>query len=389
MRVALIVEWLDAWRGGAETSTLQFLHHLLEFGCDIDVYTRSSAPSRPRLTIHTVDAGGPTRAFKTLSFSRRADAAVREKQYDVVHAITPALSADVYQPRGGTYAETIARNKVLPQSRPRRAARSALQLFKFKQRLMLNLERRLFANSNGPVVVALSNYVVRQLKEHYDLPAERIRVIYNGVDPDTVSLQARVRDRDAIRSLYKIRDDEFLVLMVAHNFKLKGLRCWIDALANLRHERGLPVQAIVVGKDSVVPWRKLVAAKGVEDCLQFAGATQRVRAFYHAADSMVHPTFYDPCSRVVLEAMVSGVPCVTTRFDGASEVVENGVNGFVVDSPEDTRELADCVEKLADLATRRHLGEAAARIADRVSMRRHAEDMWGLYQELSNGRNTA
>ena len=386
MKVALIVEWLDAWRGGAETSTQQFLDHLLEMGCEIDVYTRSSLPSRPRLTVNTVGAGGPTRAFKTLSFCRRCDAAVQDKSYDIVHAITPALSADVYQPRGGTFAETIARNRVLPQTRPRRAARAAMQLFKVKQRLMLNFERRLFARPNGPVVVALSNYVVRQLKEHYDMPAERIRVVYNGVDPDPTTPAARAKDRASIRDLYHIRDDEFLVLMVAHNFKLKGLRCWIDALAMLRHERGVAVQAIVVGKDSVVPWRKLVAAKGLNDCLQFAGATQRVRAFYHSADAMIHPTFYDPCSRVVLEAMVSGVPCVTTRFDGASEVVENGVNGFVVDTPENTRMLADCVGQLADEATRRRLGEAAAQIAERVSMRRHAEDMWRLYQELSNGR---
>jgi UDP-glucose:(heptosyl)LPS alpha-1,3-glucosyltransferase len=385
VNVALIVEWLDTWRGGAETSTQQFIQHLLDLGVDVDVYTRSSTPSRPHLRVHTIGAGGPTRALKTLSFCRRCDEAVRRGRYDIVHAITPSLTADVYEPRGGTYAETIARNLALPQTGSARVAKRVSQYFKLKQRLLLNFERRLFGRAGGPVVVALSDYVVRQIGHHYNLPPERLRVVYNGVDPDTSSAQARARDRESIRGLYKITDDALLVLMVAHNFKLKGLRCWIEALALLRRERSLPVHALVVGKDSVLPWRKLVTAKGLDDCLQFAGPTQRVRSFYHAADVLVHPTFYDPCSRVVLEAMVSGLPCITTRFDGASEVIEDGVNGFVIVSPEQTRMIADRIAELGDASRREGMGRAASQIADRVSMRRHAEGMYHLYQELSNG----
>ena len=54
MKVALVVEWLDSWRGGAETSTLQFLHHLMDRGVEVHVFTRSRPSPAPGLHVHTV-----------------------------------------------------------------------------------------------------------------------------------------------------------------------------------------------------------------------------------------------------------------------------------------------------------------------------------------------
>ncbi|GAG49772.1 unnamed protein product, partial [marine sediment metagenome] len=121
MKVGLIIEWLDAWRGGAETSTQQFVNRLIDLGVELEVYTRSRLPARPGMKVHTIKVAGPSRAMKTLSFCRRADEMVREAAPDVVHALTPSLAADVYQPRGGAYPETIRRNLALRRSRSARA----------------------------------------------------------------------------------------------------------------------------------------------------------------------------------------------------------------------------------------------------------------------------
>jgi UDP-glucose:(heptosyl)LPS alpha-1,3-glucosyltransferase len=121
----------------------------------------------------------------------------------------------------------------------------------------------------------------------------------------------------------------------------------------------------------------------VADRVCFVGATERISPYHHAADVLVHPSFYDPCSRVVLEGLVAGLPCITTRFDGASEVIEDGVNGFVIDDPRAVDALAERVRRLADPELRARVGRRAAELSERVSMRRHAEQMLAVYGELT------
>lgn len=384
--MALIIEWLDAWRGGAETSTQQFMNHLIDMGIEVELYTRSHLSPRPGLRVHTIQVAGPSRALKSAAFGRAVDRAINLRRPAVVHAISPSLVADLYQPRGGTVAETIERNLALRSTAASRALKRVGQHLNLRQRMMLRMERRMLGDKDGPVVIALSDYVVRQLKQHYDLPPERIRKVFNGVDPDTSDAETRARDRREVRELYGLTERDVLVLMVAHNFRLKGLRPWMEALSLLVSEGSCRVKSIVVGKDDAIRWQRISERRGLSDWLQFAGPTQRISAFYHAADVLVHPTYYDPCSRVVLEAMASGLPCVTTRFDGASEAIEDGVNGFTVESPEQTTELAEAVKRACDAEVRGLMGAAARQVSDRFGMRRHTEQVVELYREVESTR---
>ncbi|MGB2984362.1 MAG: glycosyltransferase family 4 protein, partial [Phycisphaerae bacterium] len=240
----------------------------------------------------------------------------------------------------------------------------------------------LLGRPDGPLVVAISDYVVRQLKHHYSVPDERIRRIYNGVDPNHATARERSGHRATIRREFGISDSDCLVLLIAHNFRLKGVRCWMEALA-LLVERGITdVRSLVIGKGDAERWHRLAARLGIADYLTFIGPSDRVRELHHAADAIVHPTYYDPCSRVVLEAMTAGLPCITTRWDGASEMIEDGVDGYVLDDPQDIAALADRVERLRDVELRRKVGRAAGTVADRVSMARHAREIMSLYEEM-------
>ena len=213
-----------------------------------------------------------------------------------------------------------------------------------------------------------------------------IQKVFNGVDPDTADEERRLRDRTEIRELYQVGHDDLLIVVAAHNFRLKGVGRWIEALALLRRDASLSPKSLVVGKDKPMRWQRMAASAGVSDRVEFVGATRRMQAFYHAADVLAHPTYYDPCSRVVLEGMVSGLPCVTTRYDGAAEVIEDGSNGFVLDSPEDVAGLAERVRRLSNPALRRTMGARAAQVWPQVSMARHAEGLVRLYGELTRRR---
>jgi UDP-glucose:(heptosyl)LPS alpha-1,3-glucosyltransferase len=383
----VIIERLDAWRGGAETSTAQFIDRLIELGAQVDVFTRSEVASRPGITVHTIRSSGPSRALQTLSFCRRADKQVAGGGYDVVHAISPSMVADVYQPRGGTYAEIRERNVAVRSSSIGRMLKRVTQCLDVKQRMMLRFERRMLAQPDRPLVIALSNYVVRQLTRHYGVPTKRIRKVFNAVNRPTVDEATRRQDRRAVRDLYAVDSDQVLVLMVAHNFRLKGLEPWIEALDLLGRVRRGRIVSLVVGKDRTTGWLRMVKRRGLENVLRFTGPTDNITPFYHAADLLVHPTFYDPCSRVVLEALAHGLPVITTRFDGASEAVHPGKNGYVIESPEDIEELAGKVYEMMNEQRRGDMAEAARALGREIDMRRHAREVFDVYEMIVNGRS--
>ena len=54
MKVALVAEWLDPWRGGAETSTQQFIHHLMAGNVELHLFTRSRPSPTPGMHVHTI-----------------------------------------------------------------------------------------------------------------------------------------------------------------------------------------------------------------------------------------------------------------------------------------------------------------------------------------------
>ena len=387
MKVALVAEWLDAWRGGAETSTLQFLHQLMARGVELHVFTRSRPSPAPGLHVHTVTGASMSRTRRSVTFTHRVERLLRADSFDIIHAISPCHHADIYQPRGGVVAESIERNIALLAPGPARRLKRYVNHFNFKQRYTLALERTLLGNRDGPLVVAISDYVVRQLRRHYTVPDERIRKIYNGVNPDRAGARQRAEHRAAIRREFDIAPSDVLVLFIAHNFRLKGIHHWMEALALLAGGGAADVRSLVIGKGDSERWHRLAARLGIADRLTFIGPSDRVSEFHHAGDILVHPTYFDPCSRVVLEAMVAGLPCITTRWDGASEMIEDGVNGYVLDDPRDVQALAGYVDELRDVDRRQAMGRAAGAITDRVSMARHAGDMLALYDELRIATN--
>jgi UDP-glucose:(heptosyl)LPS alpha-1,3-glucosyltransferase len=80
--------------------------------------------------------------------------------------------------------------------------------------------------------------------------------------------------------------------------------------------------------------------------------------------------------------MASGLPAVTTPWDGASEMITHGKNGFILGDSNDAESLASIIEGLADPGHRKAIGEAAREVREHVSMARHTEQMLDLYAEL-------
>jgi UDP-glucose:(heptosyl)LPS alpha-1,3-glucosyltransferase len=389
MRIAIVQETVDTQRGGAETSTRELAGHLAALGVEVTVVyrgERAAALTDERVTYLPIAVAGFSRALRTYRFVQAVPGVCRELRCDVVHAITPCLCADVYQPRGGTFAETVARGLAAVRSPAARAVKRVGRLFNVRQRFLLRLERTLLRRRPARVVVAaVSQYVGRQVTEGYGFPAERTRVIFNGVDVAPLAEGERERRREERRRALGLESTVPLVLFVAHNFKLKGLEALLYAVADGAHAGAEPCHLVVAGRDRPERYRRLAARLGLGERVHFVGAQTPIREWYAAADVLAHPTWYDPCSRVVLEALALGLPVVTTRLNGAAEVMEPGRHGEVIARPADTAALAASLRRALDPAVGAACRADAARLRVELSMARHARELKALYEELATG----
>ncbi len=83
------------------------------------------------------------------------------------------------------------------------------------------------------------------------------------------------------------------------------------------------------------------------------GAVRDLPALYAAADIFLLPTLYDPFSNACLEALAAGLPVITTRHNGFSEIIEHGVHGSIVDDPLHPAPIRDALVFWSDAERRR------------------------------------
>ena len=108
-----------------------------------------------------------------------------------------------------------------------------------------------------------------------------------------------------------------------------------------------------------------------------------MRRYYAAADFFVLPTFHDPCSLVVFEALAMGLPVISTRANGACDVIEDGMHGFVMEDAADVGALAAAMGKLTDPEARRRMSAACLELRGLISHARHVDELVEIYGRVT------
>lgn len=387
MNVAIVQEHLDPRRGGAETSVLEMARELAACGVEVTLVCATAPPegTASGVEVRVFDVGSGSKRSCTRRFIEAADLWLAAGGFDIIHAVTPCRSCNVYQPRGGTYRETIERTLAVVRNPAVRAVKRLGRLFNARQQMLLRIEEEILGRSEPPVVAAVSEYVRRQvLAIRPGYPAERLRVVFNGVTIAPLSAEERAARRAVTRASLGIAEDVPVVLLVAHNFRLKGLG---ESIRGLACAGGPAARAVllVAGRDKADVYRRQARAAGIGDRVRFLGAATPVRDLFAAADLLAHPSWYDPCSRVVLEALCCGVPVVTTRLNGAADAIAEGETGIVVATPADERALGAAVVAALEPRVRANARARASGACERLSMRRHARELLALYSRVSSG----
>jgi UDP-glucose:(heptosyl)LPS alpha-1,3-glucosyltransferase len=218
------------------------------------------------------------------------------------------------------------------------------------------------------------------MKRYFGVPDEALTVITNGVDIRRFTPEMRQERRREERGQLGLDAHELAVLFAGTGFERKGLRYAVEAAGLVAKDA--PVRLLVAGRGPAGPYARLARRMGVEDRVNFLGETGDIEALYAAADVFVLPTLYDPFPNACLEAMACGVPVVTTRITGVAEIIDPGVDSFVVESGDAVLDLAAALRALLDPSRREAVGIAARRKAEQHSFEANLDRNLALYEEV-------
>lgn len=230
-------------------------------------------------------------------------------------------------------------------------------------------------------VIAVSEAVARKLRAQKVFPAEKIRVIHNGVDAQRF---------EAARSYAESqrRDSLLRVGIVGELSEVKGQEDFVRAAALVTARLREAVEFVIVGEDASPSGQTrallegLIGKLGLERCVRLEGRREDVAGLLHSFDLLVSASHTEAFGMAMVEAMACGVPVVATATEGAREIIEDAKAGLLVPIG-DVEAIAAAVESLLRDAPRRSaLGARAREIArQRFSLQRMIEETERVYAE--------
>jgi glycosyltransferase involved in cell wall biosynthesis len=236
-------------------------------------------------------------------------------------------------------------------------------------------------------VIVCSRYMENELKYVFQLPADKVRVIPNGVDPENY-----VRRSERVRRDFYAAPEERMVFYVGRLVREKGVQVLLDAVPRVL-ERMPNTKFVIGGKGPYLEELRAQADRlGIAPRVYFTGYIDdgARNALYHWADVAVFPSLYEPFGIVALEAMAAKTPVVASGTGGLGEIIEHGLDGLKV-PPGDSQALAEQILLVLQNPARARMFQERAfrKVREQYDRRRAARETARLYREVWAERQSA
>lgn len=387
MRIALNFQSVDPARGGAETYVVDLCHRLVARGHRVDLYAESwrEGVLPPAVRCVPVPAAGRSKLERVFSFGRNSEEALKAADHDCSVGFVNTWHHDVLIPQGGVHGASLEANSRRFPDGWRRAVyllgkRANARFWAYRR-----IERMQYDSERPARYVAVSRMVMGHLQRFHHVPKNRIHVIPNAIDAERLAVPQPGAVRCRFRNALGLAPEDLVGLFVGHNFRLKGLGPLLRTLADRSRRRpdGRPIHLVVCGGGAIAPFRRLSRRLGLDGVVRLVGYIDDVRAAYWSCDFFVSPTYYDPCSLVVFEALACGLPVITTACNGAGELMTDGREGFVVTEPGAIGELTAALDHMADDGERRRMSTHASALGREQSLDRHVDRLVKVFEEVA------
>ncbi len=390
-KVAIIIERANITLGGAERSVLELTAALTTLDYEVKILAAKGQEKAEYTCVLCNDIRGERVKYHV--FENHLKRHLKENYYDIIHSVLPFDFADIYQPRGGAYPETILRNAASYQNSFIKSFKRTTSFFNVRRKTLMKAEKRICEIPNGPVVIAISDYVAKQFKRHYNIYDNRMITIPNGVEVDRqIDEEAITNLRTRITRQLKIKknDKPVYFLFAANNFRLKGLTPLLKAMQKvlLSVNKSRKFCLIVAGKDRDYKYKQIAKKLKISDMILFLGYIENIQNLLEIANVAILPTYYDPASRFILEALAAGIPVITTQFNGAMDLFSNNRHGKVIDTPVNINALSEAISYFTETKNIQNASQAilADDLKQKVSVNRVANQLESVYNSIFSAK---
>ena len=385
LRVALVIDTYNPAKGGAEGYVRGLALGLADRGHDVFVLARNVAPEPDgRITVIPVLAPKHPKWLRLLGFVRGVERIVGKREFDVVHGVGYNTGVTLLNPHCGVEQSWIEGDDASRESAWGRLFGKIRRGLKIRDHLILRLQRRQYRDPRVRAIVAIAGMIKDDMVRFHGVDGDRVRVVFNGVDLERFHPRLRNEVRQRERSRLGIGEDEIVILLVANNFRLKGVFPAIRMLPRLVELTDRPFRLFVVGRGDTKKYLAEAKRLGVDDRVRFLDYVPDMPPLYAAADIYYHPTFYDSCSLVVLEAFAAGLPVITTVKNGASGAITERAAGRVLTDPRDTDETARALADFFPDDARKGALEASKRLRDGYDEKKNIDQIEAIYCEIAD-----
>jgi glycosyltransferase involved in cell wall biosynthesis len=357
---------------------------LRDLGCEIHILipgSKTNTQTKNGLYLHTVKTNllrsqGNGIVFSATSY-RSVNRICNDYKIDIIHSQSPS-----------GFGYSIFRNKKRPfvvtlhgTSFGELSAYSNVPFSNFSTALMRDaiLVQPLFAlftsieYKRANKIIAVSKYLTQEAKNFYHLPKEKIVPIYNGVNlPELKSSSSETEEGQN-------------VLFVGRLIWRKGAQYLIDAFPQVLSAYPDAKITIVGSGEQKKFLQEKVKQLKIDDSVQFLSnvPSDRLWELYSQADVFIQPSLYEPLGITVLEAMSFSKPVIASRVGGIPELVQNGVNGLLVE-PGNTNQLVEATKRLfSDPSLGRKYGQnAREKVEAQYTWKKIGQKTLQLYEEL-------
>ncbi len=237
--------------------------------------------------------------------------------------------------------------------------------------------------------IVVSEALKRRLIDTHKISPDRVSVIYNGVEIDEYDFtNASIK----IREEFGVKEGMLLAGTAGRLVYQKGLPFFIRAVKYIKDkdpEISKNIKYIIVGEGALRKvLEKLADDLGVSENIIFTGFRTDVKNILSAMDIFVLSSVHEGQPLVILEAMASGKPIVSTDIEGINETIDNGLTGILV-SPYDHCALAEgLLNLIKDKEKAQSLASAARKaVQEKFDIKDKIKRHEDLYEQLLSGKS--
>jgi len=360
MKIGLAIYSFDPKKGGAERYTFDLARRLAGKGHEVCVFCAHGVET-PGVKLVFLRTNSFPRWRRNLSFALTHRQALDRIRPDIMLGYGNVLDLDVYQSHGGVQTIWMEREIASYEAGAERNIKAFLLRHSFNQAIQRWVEGYSVKHGRFTKIVAISDMVRDHMSAYYHIDRNAFDIVYNGVDTER------------FRPAPERPEGPTTVLFCAGNFRLKGLAPLLAAMGSVVRQ-GKDVRLIIMGRGKKDRYSGLIDKAGIRDRVTFTGERSAPEEVYRQAHVLAHPTYYDACSLTTMEGMASGLPVITTRWNGACAFVSPD-EGYVIDEAENIEALSAAIHALTNPARQEAMGRNARRKMESFTMDRNADEM--------------